>query len=101
MNGYFPALAKFNFYMENDKVCVDGKGLVEGQCYCEDRTWEHPGSEDYDLDVDSLEIEGYISTVENDFNDYKKITLHGHEAYDFLCDNGWDESDIDWGIDID
>ena len=101
MNGYYPAFAQFNFYMENNKICVDGKGLVEGQCYCEDRTLDHPGCSDYDMDIESFEIEGFMSTVEKDFEDYEKISLYGQEAYDFLVENGWDEDELTWGLDLD
>ncbi len=98
--GYFPACAFFTFYLENDNLCVDGKGSVTGDGYCEDSSWDSPGCTDYEMNYDTLEIEGYMSTKEGNFEDYEKLSLYGQEAYDFLCENGWDE-EVTWGADLD
>ena len=97
--GYTAVYGNFNFYLDNDKLCIDGKGSVDGTCYFEQWTWEHPGCEDHDMDVETLWIEGHMSTVEGDFEDCQKITLCGMDAWNFLTENGWDEEDIKWDID--
>ena len=94
--GYHPVCGIFSFYLDNDKICIDGQGGVSGTCYFEQWTWEHPGCEDFEMDVDTLWIEGYISTEENNFDDYRKVSLYGEEALDFLTENGWDEEEIRW-----
>tara|TARA_R100000995_G_scaffold59924_1_gene30313 strand:+ start:454 stop:798 length:345 start_codon:yes stop_codon:yes gene_type:complete len=97
--GYHAVTARFNFYLENDNVCVDGSGTVDGTCYFEQYTWESPGCEDHELDVDTLSIEGNMSTKEGDFEDCKKLELTGIDAWNFLEENGFDESDIEWDVD--
>ena len=97
--GYHAVCGSFNFYLDNDKICVDGKGGVDGTCYFEQWPWEHPGCEEHELDVDTLWIEGHVSTVENDFEDCQRLSLHGMEAWKFLTDNGLDENEIDWDVD--
>tara|TARA_R110000824_G_scaffold27239_3_gene92781 strand:- start:56 stop:364 length:309 start_codon:yes stop_codon:yes gene_type:complete len=99
--GYYPTITRFNFYLENDIICIDGKGEASGQVYQEDRSWDHPGCEDYEIDIESLEIEGWASHAEHHFENYDKVTMYGQEAYDFLCENGWDEDEIEWEIDDD
>ena len=97
--GYHAVTASFNFYLESDELCVDGSGTADGTCYLEHATWECPGHEEHDLDVESLSIQGHMSTKEGHFEDSKKLELTGIEAWNFLEANGFDESDIEWDVD--
>jgi len=97
----YPVYTRFHFYTENDLIYADLEAYMCGECYHEQETWESPGCDEYTIDVDSVEIEGHISTSEHDFEDYTDITLYGEEALEFLDANGWSEDTIEWREDDD
>mgnify|MGYP001243543474 CR=1 FL=1 len=97
--GYHAVCGTFNIYLENDKMCIDGSGSVDGTCYVEHASWECPGHTENELDVDTLSITANVSTVEENFEDSKTISLCGIEAWNFLEENGFEEKEIDWDVD--
>ena len=90
---YYPAYTDFSFYAETDELTVDLTGRASGSGYYEPSNWDHPGSNDVELDEDSLTIKVWTSDTEDNEQEF---TLDGKEAYDYLEKVGWTEEEIEW-----
>ena len=95
--GYYPARAEFTLAVEDGDVIIDVSGIAHGSGYREMPTWDGPGCDDIDLEIESLQVHCLHSKEKG----CTESSLYGQEAYDFLTLHGWDEWDLEWENDND